>query len=112
MAEMAVKPIAQKCVDILNERGWVQGQYENEDGAVCALGALQFALGGNLYELIHSEPGGGKTQIRSGLDNSELELRLRIEILLKVHLGMTIVKYNDMDGRTVDDIIHVFEELE
>ena len=109
MAERAVKPIAQKCVDILKERGWTQGQYEDEDGAVCALGALQYALGGNLCE----DPQGDSTvQTRTGLDVHQLDLRYQIQRSIKFKLGMPIAEYNDMDGRTVDDIIDVFEGLE
>jgi hypothetical protein len=84
-----------KAVDVLHERGWVQGQLERADGSVCLVGAINVAVTGSAAP-------------RDAVwDDKELALlgtaafdAVRSEVN-EPNLG----RWNDKRARDVDDVI-------
>lgn len=80
--------------DVLAERGWHQGGFMGQDGAVCAMGALRVACFGELL------PG----QFSTGLGAAH-------ELLARVVEG-PIDWWNDAQGRTYEDVILALKQAE
>ena len=83
-----------EAIDVINERGWIQGSMENDHG-VCLLGAYRRACG--------LQP----NQSWDGFLNSpaEVELDLLDETALEQYGALGFVAFNDQLGTTKDDVI-------
>jgi hypothetical protein len=65
--------------DLIEERGWCQGSYSDQDGRVCAIGAIVRAGNHQHYR--------------------------RAEAMMMMVVGMSVVGWNDIKGRTKEEVI-------
>jgi hypothetical protein len=97
-----VQKLAQVPTDLLNavqvikDRGWVQGHYEASDGRVCALGALRVACGTDA-----NRPG--------DTYNFDSNWLIAATAFHKVH-AESLLSFNDNEGRTTESVIAAIEE--
>jgi hypothetical protein len=84
-----------RAADILDERGWFQGNYMSPDGCVCALGSLHLAAN----ELV------GAPNRATFATGPEFEAALdRIYGALQSDSMDSIADWNDSEGRTKDEV--------
>lgn len=83
-----------KAIDVLNERGWCQKTEVNAKGEHCLLGAVWFAHYGE--EPTHGPISEGR--------RSEWP---QVWDIMQKQLGMAAADWNDVDGRTKDEVIAV-----
>ncbi len=93
MTTAAVIHTLETAVQILEGDGWTQGDYEM-GGCFCAAGALNRALNGNAGDE----------------DNQTLKTRGFLEWLIPDDQRDYTTCWNDAPGRTVDEVVDVFED--
>lgn len=99
--------ICEKAIEVLDDRGWCQGMIQDEDGRVCALGALGHAMNFRGSIGIHTST----NYIMRGLPTPILEV---MDYLAPKRapgrwgLGSNIHWTNDDDETTVEDIKDLF----
>lgn len=99
-----MNPIADKLLqaaDYIHAHGWTQGSYEEPDGAVCALGAIDHVADPPTYE-----------SMGTGTTYGGIRYALR-EYLIDTDTGPTgcqanIAYWNDTPGRTQDEVEATF----
>lgn len=94
---MTPSDILLKATRLLKTKGWCQGSMANEDGAYCAVGAMQQIAG---YF--------GSGPISQQNSNSYHEARAKVDQLLAP--GMTLTSWNDARGRKKADVIKLMEK--
>lgn len=77
-------PVLKLAGDLIRKRGWVQHQFEAEDGALCTLGAVSEA----------------SSRTSADYYDATQELIRRIG-------DVAVAAWNDQRGRTVDDVLRV-----
>lgn len=96
-------PIFRRAAELLDERGWCQGRYVNENGSLCAGGALGVALGATPNLIPQPIPQNFKTW--TGMDGG-VEEQWIAGIALLIHIigkgGVAV--FNDKRGRTADEV--------
>lgn len=83
---------------LIQERGWVQGMFSGAGGAICAVGALNFASAG-----IVAYP---------ARDSAEEHLNRCAKEYLRQVLpedSITVEHWNDTPGRTVAEVLAYFD---
>ncbi len=88
---MKTSEVLYKAIDILHERGWTQDVYENAEGNVCSLGAIDSARMD--LDLSTSE---------SGADDP-------IEALEEIIGYQDVPEWNDAPERTFEDVLLAFK---
>jgi len=78
----------ERAANLIRERGWVQGQYTTDDGAVCISMAIYLAIGPEV----------------------DAALRRVQDGLLARGWQRGLIAWNDVDGRTVDEVLELLEE--
>ena len=78
----------ERAADLIRERGWVQGHFGTEDGAVCISTAIYLAI--------------GPTDIDAAVQSVHRELQLR-------GWQHGLIAWNDVDGRTLEDVLELLE---
>lgn len=76
---------------VLQTRGWTQGTYRNTKGEVCLFGALVY----------------GTTTLQ---EQAQVANALNHVLVTELHYDSAMA-YNDMPGRTVEDIQHILDLL-
>ena len=79
-----------KASEILKERGWCQGEYENDKGNVCL--ARSISLG-------YNSPIGW------------LEVTGRLLRKIRIQRFSGLCEWNDVPGRTVEEVIELLESV-
>ena len=79
----------QRAANLIRERGWVQGCYKTDDGAMCISMAIYLA----------AEPEGVDAALRRVQDG-----------LLARGWQCGLIAWNDVDGRTKDEVLALLEE--
>lgn len=81
-----VKQDARRAAEIIRAKGWCQGKMYDDDGRCCALGAIRAAapFGDRFKELIDAFT-------NYGTDG--------------------VIKFNDADGRTKEEVLEVFDRI-
>jgi len=87
---MKTSEVLRKAGNVLRKRGWCQGQYRNDDGAVCILGAT---LAGPYRPL----------------DPWMSEEWSLLATVTGVHDGDTAAVWNDKPGRTAAEVMHALD---
>lgn len=87
MVQETPKSLLKKTKEIILEKGWTQGQYQNHLGQVCLSQALWLAAKNNL----------------------EVERLVTDAIYQKTHHHYRIIGYNDGITRTKEDILNVLD---
>jgi hypothetical protein len=57
VTDMSTADVLRKAKQVLIERGWTQGRYENKNGCVCAVGAINVVVHGAAANFNGSVPG-------------------------------------------------------
>lgn len=83
---------------IIEDFGWTRGVYGNNDGAVCAVGALRAAITGNFSLGLYSQ----KLAERINAAYDTLQTRIGGSI--------SIVAWNDQRVRTKEEVLAVLKE--
>lgn len=91
--------LACKTIEILNEGGWIQYHYTNEEGAHCLYGAIYAAI--SPYE-------DAKGQLVLDLDAA---LKAIIVDRYDTFMYGGLIAWNDRPGRTKDEVIAVLEAV-
>lgn len=112
------KTVLDKAADEIERRGWTVGEYEDEDGSVCLLAAMELAYVGMI---------GGDTQTRrksldwlytqedaipkfiKHLDAAKDLLKPYIKRDPKDH-GMWIEAYNDKAAKSKEEVVEVLRK--
>lgn len=100
-------------IDILSERGWCQGTLIRYTGAVCMVGAMRIAAARRIGmddDDIFAAAAGRKDvwpeemrdELKAAFDKSVILAADQID-------GAILDKWNDVDGRTVDEVISVLQ---
>lgn len=95
-----------RAADIIGERGWTQGDYINEAGCVCAVGAIRAAAAeqaglDNFLDVLD-----GDAVLPVGLSDAAR----RAELLAGAHVDDPfggLVGWNDAEGRTADEVVTI-----
>jgi hypothetical protein len=99
--------LLEEAADVIHERGWTQGELEEDDGRVCLLGAL--------YTAKYGYP--NKSEYPLGYPYFA-ELRYVLKAIRKRHPGWAtgslatraIYDYNDLEIEDADDAVHLIKE--
>lgn len=91
-----------KALDVLDERGWGQGQYEDKDGRVCAYGALAYACGGH----VHRNPNSSMVFI----DDVSMAYDFAGTLASRLSGMGDLVLFNDDPHTTEEDVRLLFKE--
>lgn len=86
--------------EVLVTNGWCQGQYQSAAGEVCALGALSHAAW-----ILDPHHGSGDHEEETIGAIYALDAALPADF---PHKGM-IARYNDTEGRTLQEILDLFD---
>ena len=78
----------ERAANLIRERGWVQGCYTTDDGAMCASTAIYLAT--------------GSTSIHTALQSVQRKLLAR-------GWQRGLIAWNDVDGRTKDEVLALLE---
>lgn len=99
-----VTAVLKRAKQIIEEDGWTQGTYGDNDGPVCALGAIRRAIYGQTYV-----PGFTERERESNLYRS---IGIRIaEIIGDPNYPFDgLVQFNDTHGRTKEEVLKVFND--
>jgi hypothetical protein len=85
-----------KAAEIVEQRGWCQRSFENLDGQVCALGAINLA---------HHDCSGWGSRVFSGADLA-VNAACRASQYVGRGIGyFTLANWNDTNGRTKEEVI-------
>lgn len=84
--------VLRRAVEIIDERGWCQGEYEDGAGRVCARGAIHVAIGGAPYV----DP--------LSLEKNKFIWEVRCLVVDLIGEGLAV--WNDEPGRTVEQVRH------
>lgn len=95
---MKPSELARKAIDVLDERGWTQGSYNNEDGC-CAVGALGLAANALPDDIRHSH----YMTVRN-----ELYREVSTSVPDGADVGADVIDWNDEPGRTADEVKALF----
>ncbi len=90
--EATVQWVLNRAADLIEERGWCQGEGESATGALCLYSAINQA-----------EPG---IFLRALADR---EVRRRVRKRVDIPTGP--IKWNDTPGRTVDEVLNLLRGL-
>jgi hypothetical protein len=85
----ASSPVLGRAREVLLTRGWAQGVFEAEDGAVCVLGAIREAAGGDAQESARAADELLTRIAASGLD------------------GLSVTGWNDRPSTRRDDVLRL-----
>lgn len=66
--------LLERAADLLDERGWHQGDYIGPDGCLCALGAIYTAVCGQVPDLDDPLRGYGNTMVTTAESRAAAEL--------------------------------------
>lgn len=94
---METADILEKAAEVLDARGWCQGHYQDDQGQLCAVGAIRVATWGTA---------------RWDHSNAVEYLASRMaQEAMSAHLGVEdiAVGWNDRPGRTKDEVIDTFK---
>lgn len=82
-------PVLRRAGDLIRERGWHQGSWDNSEGAVCAWQAVKLAAGGDT--------------------NAETNAVATLLDRIRREFGDegSVSGWNDRQGRTVDEVLRV-----
>lgn len=93
--------VARRTIEVLRERGWTQHVLENEEGEVCLVGALKIAADVPIessYSVLEKA--------------SSSALVVLIDVLVENYPNRASPsRFNDTEGRTVEEVIAVLEEV-
>ena len=78
---MKASEVLRKSGDVLRERGWCQGEFDNLSGQRCALGAIRDFVG-----------------------NEWVQVAIPLEVVVGVY-PRSVAPWNDVPGRTVDEVL-------
>lgn len=97
--------IYSKAADVIRKRGWTQGNYVDEHGHVCLVGAISYALEGH--------PNNEK------LDHVAFMRSCEAEDAIKHHLQTSwgelcplVADWNDDPARSKEDVLLLLKELD
>jgi hypothetical protein len=90
--------ILNKAADVIDERGWTQGEYENCAGGVCARGAIFVAVGLNPLAAAF------------GSDSAACSDAEYTSVRFRNWLGVMISGWNDDSGRTPEQVTSALRE--
>lgn len=82
------RAILERAGEIITEKGWTQGCYEDKDGSVCVSQALTLA----------------SKQVAGPIYLEELT-RARRRVIHAVRPHLTLPGYNDVKARSVEDVL-------
>lgn len=88
---MTPAEVLRKAADVIRARGWRQHDYGEESGPVCAVGALNVAMGGDPWD-----------------DHGPYTAEERLRQFLG--WGDSVSRWNDARGRTVEEVIAALEK--
>lgn len=96
---MTPQEVLKKSAEILRTSGWCQGEYENQDGAHCLMGAMRAATGVD------------RLCLREYEHNNFYAARDFLDWYVYQKLNYCgIVNFNDTDGRTVEEVLALLDE--
>lgn len=87
--------------DVLQERGWVKGVYEDERGCVCISGAVQMVMFGST-----------RSPFPDNLPSSVFDLSYEAEVALNrnlPHWARSLEAFNDSDNVTERDVYDLID---
>lgn len=96
-----IKETLTRAKELINEKGWAKGAYQDSDGCLCALGAVRAASHpeGHVYEL-------------SSLSDEQYELMWESASHLAKFvpiLGALVHEFNDHPDVTKEDVLDLFD---
>lgn len=86
----AVADALRKAERIIGQRGWCQAEFMNDRGAVCAVGAVRYAVAESV------EP--------SGMNDEQYRLAEKAAEALYDYIGQNPESWNDEDGRMAIEV--------
>lgn len=104
---MKPSEVLKKAADILRERGWTQGNMTNDRGCCCVTAAICIAAGMDISEW-HSKDFDEWVNESTTLFAEALPYRVGLSESSPV---WKIVRWNDSDLRTQDDVISTLERV-
>lgn len=93
MTAPTVSDVLLAAADVLYRDGWTQGKAHGRDGSHCVAGAIQIAAGLGLNAIALTD--GYMAAFRAFSD---------------VVPGMWVAEWNDVPGRTADEVIHALKD--
>lgn len=127
---MNVKEALHKAQEVINERGWHQGWLVDDCGkGVCLIGAVGVACGGEVIQLAPATP---NSPARWTVNHDKITYAEQVELadacdavtkLLREKgeledpefpnsTGISLPEWNDMKGRSVEDVLLILKEAE
>lgn len=103
---MQVAELSAKIADTLRTHGWCQYALEDEQGRMCLLGALNFAVSGSAGAFLGEDPDQVQERARW---LAAAEHRLYTDLGYK--FSKSIVTYNNDDSRTEEEIYAFLERV-
>ncbi len=102
-----VKELLLKAADLIEERGWAQNAFQNDQGNLCIVGALNSVLYGNAYAV--------SPIIGSDLVNKNQKLlvkaqELLIKILNKDNQIKNLYSWNDLLSTSKEEVISILKK--
>lgn len=91
-----------KAKAVLQERGWTQGVFQDDDGKVCALGACRVVILGAAY------PRHGLSYWPEDTVEAYLKAERALERCLPEDVG-SVARFNDDFAKDVTDVEQVFD---
>lgn len=99
MTNEEIADLIDKAHDELLHSGWCQGNFSNNDGTVCAVGALGLAVG------VHPACGLLDSKVKTALEAVATTIRPNYGSASGVVMG-----WNDLPGRTEDEVFDAFRQ--
>ena len=92
-AEAAAPAVLAAAADLIEGRGWAQGEHEDAAGRLCMLGAIRAAVYG--------------APVLGAADDPRFGLALAAERLAAARCGRDLTGFNDSAGRTRAEVLAV-----
>lgn len=96
--------ILRRAAEVLGEKGWTQGQSMDNEGRMCAVGAIRYAghemLGGSMWGHRFDEAGAAVDVFFAHLNSG-----LKPQHIVPGDVPISIPEWNDNPERTAEDVI-------
>lgn len=91
-----VPQLARRSAALIRKRGWTQGSFEANSGALCALGAIRLACTGTTWE---------------PMDDPCRTLVLGVVDEIRKETNRYVVAWNDIEGQTELEVLVVLDKI-
>lgn len=103
---MTPEQVLERAADLIEERGWAQGQYEDPDGCLCTIGAVRVAIAGSV-NLNDFTPDQGRLLKRCWPVLDERIAATNPDNWVGPYRGPVVADWNDTYAKTADEVVAV-----